>query len=309
VVAAVDSAASSLAKVDPKPETDTKKPDSIVTGTTKPGDVAEVKKQPQQVVDTAKAVTEVVITKKPEATPELKTPQPAADSLKNIQIIDPPTKLDETETAKKKPEQDPIKDSVLNPPALPVISIVRQYATDTGYYMVVVDEQKDSINIFIPADAPVKQPEVKKDTVTKASEPDPILKPIDSIVTKPPVVPAKTDTVASVSSGNEKKLVMINSDCRSFATDNDVDKLRVKMVNEKDGEARINAAKKVFKTRCFSAQQLKALSEMFPYDEQKYKFLETAYPFASDTSNFKNLVTLLQDPVYVQRFRKLVRLD
>ena len=102
---------------------------------------------------------------------------------------------------------------------------------------------------------------------------------------------------------------MVNSDCKAFATPNDVDKLRVKLINEKDSEARLAAAKKVFKTRCFSALQIKALSEMFPYDEQKYKFLEMAYPFASDTGNFKGLVSLLKDPVYVQRFRKLVRLD
>ena len=130
----------------------------------------------------------------------------------------------------------------------------------------------------------------------------------------PNAAPVKTDTVnakdvVTDTSRKQAKLFMINSDCRAFATANDVDKLRVKLINEKDSEGRIAAARKVFKTKCFSALQIKALSENFPLDEQKYKFLEMAYPFVSDTGNFKSLVSLLQDPVYVQRFRKMVRLD
>ena len=222
----------------------------------------------------------------------------------------------------KKTEQEPVNDSVFNPPALPVIYVVKAFKTDTGYHMLIADV-KDSVDIFIPADAPQVKKEEKPVVETKVVEPEkkvtePQQKTVTPEVAQPKqenaAPPVKTDTVVAKdvvtdTSGKQTKLFMINSDCRAFATPSDVDKLRVKLIAEKDSEGRIAAARKVFKTRCFSALQIRALSENFPLDEQKYKFLEMAYPFVSDTGNFKSLVSLLQDPVYVQRFRKLVRLD
>jgi hypothetical protein len=247
---------------------------------------------------------------------------------------DPPVKKPEAENiVPKKAEQDPMKDSVLNPPALPVIAVIKEFKTDTGYHMLVTDELKDSIDIFIPAEAPSAVAKEEKPVQKTAPDPgndkkteEPAADQPKQAVTEQPkpqetnvlrqdtAVTTKTDVavvtdVAADTARKEKKLFMINSDCRAFATVNDVDKLRVKLINEKDAEGRLAAARKVFKTRCFSALQVKALSEMFPLDEQKYKFFEMAYPFVSDTGNFKSLVSLLQDPEYVQRFRKLVRLD
>ncbi|MBO9198624.1 MULTISPECIES: DUF4476 domain-containing protein [Niastella] len=105
------------------------------------------------------------------------------------------------------------------------------------------------------------------------------------------------------------KLVMINSDCAKLATDNDVDKMRVKMMAEGDEQKRLAVANKYFKTMCLYAKQIKALSELFTGDEAKYKFLELAYPFAADTANFKQLYELLSDETYVTKFKKLVRLQ
>jgi hypothetical protein len=105
------------------------------------------------------------------------------------------------------------------------------------------------------------------------------------------------------------KLVMINSDCVKLATDNDVDKMRVKMLPENDLQKKLAIANKYFKTMCLYAKQIKALSELFPTDEAKYKFLEMAYPFAADTANFKQLYELLTEESYVTRFKKLVRIQ
>jgi len=105
----------------------------------------------------------------------------------------------------------------------------------------------------------------------------------------------------------DKKVVMINSDCDRFATENDVDKLRVKMLNEKDVNKRVAVAYKVFKSMCLTAKQIKALTELFPTDENKYKFLETAYPFAADTSNFKELYEVFSTETYQTKFKAMVR--
>jgi hypothetical protein len=81
------------------------------------------------------------------------------------------------------------------------------------------------------------------------------------------------------------------------------------MLPEADLQKKLAVANKFFKTMCLYARQIKALSELFPTDEARYKFLELAYPFAADTANFKELHTLLTDESYVTRFKKLVRIQ
>lgn len=97
-------------------------------------------------------------------------------------------------------------------------------------------------------------------------------------------------------------LPFVNSDCHNYATDYDVDKLRVKLLGATKDEDRIQAARRVFKTRCFTTRQIRALSEVFTTDAAKFHFFETAYPFCSD-DQFRELSSLLSDPVYSGKFR------
>ncbi|AEW01376.1 hypothetical protein Niako_5137 [Niastella koreensis GR20-10] len=143
--------------------------------------------------------------------------------------------------------------------------------------------------------AVMEQAVTKKDTAVAVTKP--------AETEKPKTVEPEKKAAAS------GKLVMINSDCQKLATDNDVDKMRVKMMAEGDEQKRLAVAQKYFKTMCLYAKQIKALSELFTGDESKYKFLEQAYPFAADTANFKQLYELLSDEAYVTRFKKLVRLQ
>lgn len=99
-------------------------------------------------------------------------------------------------------------------------------------------------------------------------------------------------------------LPFVNSDCHSYATDYDVDKLRVKMLESGKDDDRIQVARKVFKTKCFSTRQIRALSEVFTTDAAKFRFLETAYPFVSD-DHFPELVNLLTDPLYSGKFKAM----
>ena len=97
-------------------------------------------------------------------------------------------------------------------------------------------------------------------------------------------------------------LSFVNSDCHAYATDYDVDRLRVKMLEAGKDEERMKTALKFFKTKCFSTHQIRALSEVFATDASKFKFLEIAYPFVSD-DHFPELINLLSDPVYNGRFK------
>ncbi|WP_431211409.1 DUF4476 domain-containing protein [Puia sp. P3] len=92
--------------------------------------------------------------------------------------------------------------------------------------------------------------------------------------------PADTPRKVSEAKG---ALPFVNSDCHNYASDYDVDKLRVKLLELSKDEDRITAARKVFKTRCFATRQIRALSEVFSGDAGKYRFFEAAYPFCSDS--------------------------
>jgi hypothetical protein len=119
---------------------------------------------------------------------------------------------------------------------------------------------------------------------------------------------SKPDTIVviiPVDTGRQAvSIPFVNSDCHIYATDYDVDKLRVKMLELVKDEDRIQAARKYFKTKCFSTHQIRALSEVFSTEAAKLKFLETAYPFVSD-DRFSELVNLFSDPAYSGRFRKM----
>lgn len=106
----------------------------------------------------------------------------------------------------------------------------------------------------------------------------------------------------------KKKLVLINSDCANFATDNDIDKLRVKLMDMSDTDAKLAATRKLLKSKCIYTRQIRALSELFTNDEGRYKFFEACYPLTADTSEFRQLRDLLSEDVYIARFKTLVRI-
>ncbi len=104
-----------------------------------------------------------------------------------------------------------------------------------------------------------------------------------------------------------KKTAMINSDCKNFATDDDFMKLRKKMAAEESDEDMVAQAKKYFKTKCFTVEQVKNLSVLFLKDAGKYAFFDMSYPFVSDSHNFDSLQSELIDPYYLNRFQAMIR--
>jgi hypothetical protein len=119
-----------------------------------------------------------------------------------------------------------------------------------------------------------------------------------------PSFPGKLPRSDTSTASHKSNLPFINSDCHAFATDYDVDKLRIRMLSANKDDDRIQVANKVFKIKCFSTNQVSALCAVFATDPAKFKFLEAAYPFVSD-DHFPELVNLLSDPLYVGKFRAL----
>jgi hypothetical protein len=101
--------------------------------------------------------------------------------------------------------------------------------------------------------------------------------------------------------------VMINSDCKQMATEDDFLKIRKKMAAEKKDDEMIIVAKKMFKQKCYSTEQIKNLSVLFLKDEAKYKLFDAAYPYVYDSQLFKQLEFLLSDQYIITRFRAMIR--
>jgi hypothetical protein len=143
----------------------------------------------------------------------------------------------------------------------------------------------DTINISYPINEDIT---AKVDTIIKTKKSDTI----------------KTATIIIKEAQAAKP---VNSDCKLFAEDQDVDKLRVKLMNEKTIDERLVVARKHFKIKCFTVKQIKALTELFASDEDKYRLFDTAYPFISDTENFSSLEENLKEEYYKNRFKAMIR--
>ena len=79
------------------------------------------------------------------------------------------------------------------------------------------------------------------------------------------------------------------------------------MIAEDSDDAMIDAAKKLFKQKCYNVEQVKNLSVLFLNDKSKYNFFDAVYPYTSDTQNFSSLETLLKDDYFVKRFKAMLR--
>lgn len=136
---------------------------------------------------------------------------------------------------------------------------------------------------------------------------------IDILIVKE--MPESNPLNSSQAEGKEDKeedsgssIVLSNSNCTRSATEQDIDRLRVLMLKQKSDDDKVFSARKLLKSRCMTAAQVRALSELFPSDEGRYMFFDAAYPFVSDSGNFKELINLLTDPYYINRFKAMVRM-
>ncbi len=99
----------------------------------------------------------------------------------------------------------------------------------------------------------------------------------------------------------------INSDCKAIASENDFMKLRRRIASETSEDRMITAARKLFKMKCYSTEQIRNLASLFLKDSGKYNFFDAAYPFISDTQNFNTLESQMSDPYYISRFKAMIR--
>ena len=116
--------------------------------------------------------------------------------------------------------------------------------------------------------------------------------------------PIDSTNIKSNLSAKRSKSIPAHSDCKNIASDSDLNVLRANILTENTIEAKIEAADKYFKTKCFSVTQLKILGELFASNKSRYNFFGVAYPYISDRENISQLATLLTDTIYINRFKE-----
>lgn len=194
-----------------------------------------------------------------------------------------------------------------------VISRQEAVATQEGVAVTYFDTQasgkKDTIQILIPGAAVASVPEQAattsdrkflEDISTDTTHPAAIVKE-EPVTTSQPVqaVPATKEPVAVRN--------VYKTECKEVATDADLIKVRKKMVAEDNDDDMVDQARKYFKTKCFTTEQLRILSTLFLQDIGKYKFFDMSYVFVSDPGNFPSLVSELKNDYYINRFNAMIR--
>ncbi len=96
------------------------------------------------------------------------------------------------------------------------------------------------------------------------------------------------------------------SSCDAVASDKDFMKVRKNMAAKSNDEDMIAEARKSFKSKCFTSEQVRYLSTLFLTSAAKYQFFDTAYTHVSDKQNFSSLQSEIKDEYYLKRFKALV---
>ncbi len=105
----------------------------------------------------------------------------------------------------------------------------------------------------------------------------------------------------------DKPVVSINSDCKEEATTDDFVKTRKKMAQADNEEVMVEIAKKIFKQKCYTVEQIKGLSVLLESDKGKYSFFDAVYPRVSDSQNYASLQNQLKDTYYINRFKAMLK--
>ena len=208
-------------------------------------------------------------------------------------ITEQPPKKEEISITDKSPGKNKIPDMAADSVAKYKRSVVikkSESSTSEGLGLIFIDElvigKKDTIQIVIPNQTNLAS---KARTNDQPAEQRKFLNVTDD-----------TKDISSITTSANKKT------CSSVASESDFLKLRKKMAAQKTDEQMINECKKVFKSKCFTTEQVKNLGNLFLNEAGKFQFYETAYPFNSDQNNFTSLQMELKDAYFIHRFKKML---
>ena len=266
-----------------------------------------------------KPVQPKVEEKKPVAVvPELvKKEEPKVEEKKPVVVVPELVKKDEPKVEEKKPvvkeeQVEPKKESIElidEPYKRSQIKKWSESSTTEGFGLVFIDIYEngviDTIRLLIPTPKPVinvvkEEPKEEKKFLE--------ITPETTKKENPPVVKEeKTTEVKPIVTTLPVEKAVVKNNCNEIAVESDFFKLRKILAGEESEDNMTTAAKKYFKTKCFSTAQIKNLGTLFLTEEGKYNFFDAAYKFVSDPAIFVSLQEELKDPYYNSRFKAMLR--
>jgi hypothetical protein len=293
------------------PELKEEKKAGVTKEEVKPSVIIETVKQPEQKAEEKKTemvkeevkppvVNETVkqLEKKPEIIEEKKI-EPVTDKPFEVKKIEqPPVQI------KEEPQEKVEEKTQVIPQAYKKSEVLRKSESSTteGFGVTYIDEHsdgaRDTIKILIPQPKVELQPE-KIEVKEEKKFLD--ISSTDTNKQESPVVSTE------FKSANPSTETIKKNSCPALANENDFFKLRKKMAAEADDAGMLSEAGKIFKTKCFTTEQIKNLSTLFLKDDGKYKFFDAAYLYVSDLENFPALQNELKDEYYLNRFKAMLR--
>lgn len=175
-----------------------------------------------------------------------------------------------------------------------VVTRRSESSTTEGFGLVFLDQQDgvtDTIRILIP------NPKIpfKSEAAT----------PVQTKEDKSFLNVSSEDTSAK-SQPAETAKAPARSSCSRQASENDFLKLRRNMVAENTEDDMVAVARKAFKNRCYTTEQVKNLSALFLTSSGKYQLFDAAYAHVSDVEQFSSLQSELKDEYFLKRFKALI---
>lgn len=189
-------------------------------------------------------------------------------------------------------------------------------STTEGFGLVFIDEYEpgsaDTIKLLIPNPKPLVVPVVVKEEPKEEKKfldiaaPDTLkAQEVKKVVEE---LPAEKPVVEKAPAEKKEEKQVAANNCAATAGETDFLEVRKQMAAETSDENMITEARKYFKIKCFSAQQIRNLSLLFLNEEGKYRFFDMSYPYVADPANFPSLEAELKDTYYINRFRAMLRL-
>lgn len=281
-------------KSEQKEEVTGKENVAVKTEDTKPAET-----QTPEVGKTSQPDTIAAAIPKPEQTVAVAEVQP--DSLAKTDTVAAKESPKETPTIQlpaTTKEESPAQEVLYKPS---VISRQAESSTTEGFGLVYLDKKvdgTDTIRILIPASKlnPFKETEAPAtETAVKPERSEPVTEAV------------KPNTVENAPAKNSAaKKPESKSDCNHMASEKDFMKLRKKMAAKENDDEMIDEARKDFRNKCYSVEQIRYLSTLFLTSAAKYQFFDVAYQHVSDGSNFASLQSEIKDDYYLKRFKALI---
>ncbi|HEY6061978.1 MAG TPA: DUF4476 domain-containing protein [Chitinophagaceae bacterium] len=238
----------------------------------------------------------------------------SSELTKDTSVIKPVEIIAKAEAIKEEPkvekkEQPAIK---VEETVIPVIeeeykpTVVRkrsESSTTEGFGLVFIDNlgngMNDTIRLLIPNPKSVvaitkEEPKEEKKFIEILA---------DTVKKKEEIV---VDVKAAATESPVEKNVLKNN-CPAAAEESDFFKLRKNMAAAEGDDDMLSEARKYFKTKCFSTEQVKNLGLLFLNDGGKYKFFDLAYAFVTDIDKFSVLQNELKEEYYINRFKAMLR--